>query len=201
MKSFEDIEVFLPKYLSAEKAEDLFKNLADFPDNINKIFTASLSDEDEVFQGDGLRNIPNIRLPDPDIFEGPVMVISNTCDISAANVRMRAVSFVYCPIVKVSSYESGLRDEGIPSEKVAGHIETAKKQRLSDIFFLPHSGKLPEDCFAFLGDAMSCDASILTQEKVRNSRLYSLSNYGFYMLLFKLGVHFTRVREEVDRDA
>lgn len=38
-------------------------------------------------------------------------------------------------------------------------------------------------------------------EKLTSERIFTLINYGFYLLLFKLSVHFTRIQEKVDRDS
>lgn len=35
--------------------------------------------------------------------------------------------------------------------------------------------------------------------QIKQKKIFTLSNYGFYMFLVKLSIHFTRVREGVDR--
>ena len=46
---------------------------------------------------------------------------------------------------------------------------------------------------------MSVDNSYISREELNSKRLFSLSDYGFYMLLFKLSVHFSRIQEKVNR--
>jgi len=74
-----------------------------------------------------------------------------------------------------------------------------RKQLISSLSYLPKGSKLPDECVALLDHVNSCDVSVLTQENVVEKRLFSLSNYGFYLFLYKLSIHFTRVREAIDR--
>jgi hypothetical protein len=39
----------------------------------------------------------------------------------------------------------------------------------------------------------------ISRESLKQQRIFSLSNYGFYLFLFKLSIHFTRFGEAVDR--
>lgn len=42
----------------------------------------------------------------------------------------------------------------------------------------------------------------LTEDIVKNmcgNKLFTLSNFGLYLFLFKLSVHFTRIQERIDR--
>lgn len=45
----------------------------------------------------------------------------------------------------------------------------------------------------------NCDNDAMPRNDLDSRRLYSLSNYGLYLFLFKLSVHLTRIREGVDR--
>jgi hypothetical protein len=200
MRIFEEIKQYLPKYLSDDALEDLFKNLKDFPRNINEIYSGSLYSESDVLQGDGLRKMPVVNLPDPTVVEGPVMVLSNTCDTSFQNNRSYSPTVIYCPVVKLEKHLEILREAGVTEEKLELRSEQIRKQRLSDIFYLPKFGHLPEDCIALLSHINSCDISYLTPDSVIEKRLFALSNYGLYLFLFKLSIHLTRIREQIDRN-
>lgn len=155
MKIFDEIKQYLPKYLSDEAVKNLFQNLKDFPENIyDRLYTGILTDEDDVFQGDGLRKMPSVKLPSPEIIQGPVMVLSNTCDTSFSNQHFTSPYLLYCPIVKLSSYIQILTEEGIKVDRITKRVEEIKEQRVTNIFYLPIGGNLPEDCIAFLDEVI-----------------------------------------------
>lgn len=204
MKTFDEIKQFLPKYLSEEGTQNLFQSLKDFPDNIHKrLYTNVLENEAELFQGDGLRRMLIVRLPEPSVIRGPVMIISNTCDVYGLNARSLSPKLIYCPIVKLSGYKQNLKQAGIDVGRISTIVETIVRQSMSNVFFLPKGGNLPEDCLAMLDEINSCDIRFFDNESkkiaIRERRLFSLSDYGFYIFLFKLSIHFTRIREAVRR--
>ncbi len=198
MNHFEDFKQYLPKYLSPEVQANLFNDLKDFPENLKRLYTGVLASESDVFQGDGLKEVLIVNLPDPAVRKGPAMVISNTCDTSFSNARLLSPKIAYCPIVKLSNYITLLRRNSIPEERIETHIKEIRKQWITSIF-LPKGGSLPEDCVALFDNINSCNVGYLSPESVTSLRLFSLSNYGFYVFLFKLAVHLTRIRESVDR--
>lgn len=199
MNHFDDFKLYLPKYLSPEAQANLFDDLKDFPENLKRLYTGVLASEGDIFQGDGLREVLIVNLPDPSVGTGPAMVVSNTCDTSFANARLISPKFAYCPIVKLSKYIAQLRRNSIPEERINSYVNDIRRQWITSIFFLPKGGSLPDDCVALLDAINSCDVSYLTPERVTDLRLFSLSNYGFYIFLFKLAVHLNRIRESVDR--
>lgn len=200
MIDFEEIKKYLPKYLSEESTKSLFEDLKAFPDNINSRFYGNvLDDELTIFQGDGIRDLPVINLPDIKIKPFPAIVISNTCDISEENERKIEPKILYCPLLRISKFEIQLRNSKVQEEKISRYINEIKEQRISSIFYLPQGGELPEDCIALLDNINNCKTSFVSNEEIPGKRLFSLSNYGFYVLLFKLSIHFTRIREAVER--
>ncbi|MGI8655744.1 MAG: hypothetical protein ACR2LC_11050 [Pyrinomonadaceae bacterium] len=199
MSHFEDFKQYLPKYLSPDAQANLFNDIKDFPENLKRLYTEVLASKGDVFQGDGLKEVLIIKLPDTTIRKGPAMVISNTCDTSFSNARLLSPKIAYCPIVKLSNYITLLRRNSIPESRIDTHIKEIRKQWITSIFFLPKGGSLPEDCVVLLDNLNSCDVGYLSPESVISLRLFSLSNYGFYVFLFKLAVHLTRIRESEDR--
>lgn len=200
MIDFEEIKKYLPKYLSEESTKSLFEDLKAFPGNINNRFYGNvLDDELTIFQGDGIRDLLVINLPDIKVEPFPAMVISNTCDITLENERKIEPKILYCPLLRISKFEIQLRNNKIQEEKITQYINEIKEQRISSIFYLPQGGRLPEDCIALLDNMNNCKTSFITNEEIPTKRLFSLSNYGFYVLLFKLSIHFTRIREAVER--
>lgn len=200
MIDFEELKKYLPKYLSEESTKSLFKNLKSFPDNINKRFYGNvLDDEQIIFQGDGMRDLLVINLPNPKVELFPVMVISNTCDVTPENRRLIEPKILYCPILRISKYKDRLSHSKIDENRISQHMKEIKEQKISSIFYLPKGGGLPEDCIALLDSINNCKSSFVDNEEIQKRRLFSLSNYGFYVLLFKLSIHFTRIREAVER--
>ncbi|NCB47606.1 hypothetical protein EOM81_11385 [bacterium] len=56
--NFDEIRIYLPKFLSAESERELFKGLKDFPENIDdRLYTTYLTDTKIIYQGDGLNNL------------------------------------------------------------------------------------------------------------------------------------------------
>lgn len=61
--NIEDLEIYLPKYLSDEKQRELYSDLKDFPNNINKIFGSKYLATEDLLQSDIVENIPYFNLP------------------------------------------------------------------------------------------------------------------------------------------
>jgi hypothetical protein len=200
MTDFDEIKKYLPKYLSQEATEKLFQDLKDFPENIHKrLYGNILENESDIFQGDGITNLPIINLPDETVRNGKVMILSNTCDINSDNERLLFPRIVYCPILKLSNFVEMLKKRQVASERITQVVNTIKKQEVSSIFYLPQGGNLEEEYIAILENVNNCDVRVVKLEEVSKRRLFSLSNYGFYLFLFKLSIHFTRIREAVER--
>lgn len=201
MIDLEEIKLYLPKYLSAESEQNLFKNLKDFPDNIDsRMYSTMLLDDQIIYQGDGLEGLLIINLPDSRIGKAKAMVLSNTCDIDINNVRFFTTSICYSPIFNLQKYVNKLMArKAAPAERISQFVQSLKKQRISQIFYLPHGGKLDSDSFIFLDKINSCDNSTIDRQELGKIRLFSLSNYGLYLFLFKLSIHFSRIREGIDR--
>lgn len=201
MIDFEAIRLYLPKYLSVSSEQNLFENLNDFPENIDSRMYSVIDLNDEIiFQGDGVEGLLVINFPDKTIKEARVIILSNTCDIDVNNVHMYATSICYSPIFNLSKYIKRLETKNVSSpEKIQQFAESIRKQKISQIFFLPKGGKLKSDSFIFFNKINSCDNHSIPREELSKKKLFSLSNYGFYLFLFKLSIHFSRIRESIDR--
>lgn len=200
---FDEFKSYLPKYLSTAAKESLFAELSQFPDNIDsRVYTFRLRDEPTLFQGDGLASLWVADLPSPTIGKVRVMVLSNSCDIAQGNKRLFGPRLLYCPIISFAKYESLLRaQERLQSGfDRAGHLDAIRKQRNSSMFYLPKNDKLGEEGIALLDRINNCDAQAINLEELLKNRLFTLSDYGFYLFLFKLSLHLTRIREGVGRN-
>ena len=197
----EEIEQYLPTYLSESANKSLFENLKQFPYNIDKRFYSSSHLEDHiVFQGDGFQDILVVDLPEEKIRKAPCMVLSNTCDIDQANQRLFSPRICYAPILRLERYHELLLNRKPQNEhRVNDHLSAIKRQEVSQIFYLPVGRSLEYDGIVFFDRLNNCDNKALPRTDLSTRRLFSLSNYGLYVFLFKLSVHFTRIREGIDR--
>ena len=201
MNILEDIKLYLPKYLSSESEKTLFEELSSFPENIDsRLYTSSLNNVDIVFQGDGFQGLLFINFPDTKIGNVPAMILSNTCDINPQNQRIFQPNIVYSPIFNLEKYRNGLLEEGFDQQRIEDHMASLKRQENTSIFYLPRGGSLEADSLVFFDRINSCPIDYLDQRENGKQKLFILSGYGHYLFLFKLSIHFTRVREGVDRD-
>jgi hypothetical protein len=198
---FDDARIYLPKYLSEEDTKRLFEELKVFPNNLDRrLYTDYLNDQNVIYQGDGLRNFTIISLPDTEFIQTAVMIFSNTCDTDEENSRLFPSNLVYAPIFSLENYKQELILEKIKDEKsIDNHIDDIKKQKMTQILYLPKGAKLPEDCIVFLDRVNHCDNKSVPRKDISKQKIFVLSNYGFYLFLLKLSIHFTRIQEKVDR--
>lgn len=200
-KIFKEIKIFLPKYLSEERQTQLFKDLSSFPENINKRFyTETLKREKNLFQGDGFHSLTMPDNEKKEFKEVKGLLISNSCDVDLENPRKYFIPyFLFSPIFSLDKYKSALLSNNKPQEKVDEFIEKIRSQEISNFFYLPQFGDKSEECFVRFDQIFNGSTEINLSELLIK-RIFSLSNYGFYLFLFKLSIHFTRIRESIDRD-
>ncbi len=204
MFSFEDLKIYLPKYLSPESEKGLFDELRQFPENIDDrlYLSPQYVKPDIVYQGDGIHGLLVVNLPETDIKKAPGMIFSNTCDIDERNKRLFPSTLVYSPLFNLEKYKNGLIESKIKDPRsIEDHISLIKKQKIAQIFYLPKGGVLANESIVFFNRVNSCDNTFLEREKIKDMRLFTLSNYGLYLFIFKLSVHFTRITEGIDRSS
>lgn len=197
----EHIKMYLPKFLSAESDKELFKGLREFPENIDdRLYTTYLQDSKLIYQGDGIKDLLVVNLPQPDIKPAPGIIFSNTCDIDLANQRNFPSRVVYAPILNLDKYQAVLsKNANKSSQQILAHISSIKKQEITQIFYLPKlAGKLDES-IVFLDRVNNAPNTMLDRESIPTQRLFTLSDYGAYLFVLKLSIHFTRIQDKVER--
>ena len=200
MIPWEEIRKHLPQYLSADSTKILFEELEQFPENIDsRLYTTKLLDENVLFQGDCIKDMPVANLPEPTINKAPVMLLSNTCDNDPRNQRYVPPNLIYAPVVKLKKLVALLEENGVEQFKIESMVITIKKQHITQIFYLPCGYGVTEESVVLLDKINNCD-NLLAGNNLKDVRLFCLSDYGFYLLLFKLSMHFTRIQEKVDRN-
>lgn len=199
MTSFEDIKKYLPQYLSDSDAKQLFSALKDFPNNIDSRFYNSYNLDDNIlYQGDCLKDIPAFNLPDIRTKLSQSMAISNTCDMDLNNKRLWNTRILFSQIILLEKLEKALYQK-FSEDRISNYISSLKKQQITNAFYLPKSKNLDE-AIVFFDYTNSFDINFVDRESLKEKRLVSLSNYGFYILLLKLSIHFTRIQEKVQRN-
>jgi len=197
--NFDDLKIYLPKFLSTESEKKLFDGLKDFPSNIDqRLYTNFLENQPIIFQGDGLQNLLAVNLPSTETKVVTGMVLSNTCDIDPNNKRNFPSQIVYAPIINFRKYADSLKG-GLTKAQVDGHLDAIKKQYITQIFYLPPiEGKLSES-IVFLDRIHNISNDFFDRLQLDASRVFTLSDFGNYLFLFKLSLHFTRIQDKVER--
>ena len=197
----DEFKLYLPKFLSAESDKELFDSLKGFPENIDtRIYTNYLSDSEIIYQGDGIKDMLYVSLPNPATKPTPSMILSNTCDIDLTNIRNFPSQIVYAPIINLRKYKDALIKKSQKTEKqIDAHIQSVKKQKITQIFYLPSIKDKIEESIVFFDRVCNFPNKMISRENLKNRRLFTLSDYGAYLFLLKLSIHFTRIQDKIER--
>ena len=196
----EDIKKYLPQYLSDKELGLLKDELTKFTDYGTKdtIHTIALNGANYFLQGDGISDMPYLNFPDTNIHHIDAILLSNTCDMSTENQRLNDCRIMYAPIIKYEKYAAMLQ-KSISSARVDNHLADIKAQKISQILYLPKGGKMAYDGIVFFDRAISLPLTAETVKSKCTNKLFTLSNFGLYLLLLKMSVHFTRIQERINR--
>lgn len=191
----DSIAAQLPSYLTQEAKEHLAGALNAFPDcgpyYIDRYKT-------EVLQGDGWSHLEIVRFEDGARRPIRGILLSNSCDIDPANPRPLPARLVFAPIVKLARYADKLRQAGVAADRLENTLAAIREQRVTSLFYLPAGGRLDDEYIAILDDLHNVPYPAFAKSGGRE-KLFTLSQVGFYLFLFKLSVHFCRFHENVPR--
>ena len=194
---FEQIRLFLPKYLSADQQRELFSELAKFPDNFD--FYLLRNDLREMLlQGDGWRGFVVIDFVTGARKTVSGIVLSNSCDIAIENQRDFSVNIVFAPLIALDRYKSRLVTAGKTKEQIEGIIGNIRKQYVTSIFYIPSWSGIIEESIILLDDIHAHPLQDFLQSNERQA-IFTLNQYAFYLFLIKLSIHFSRFREGIQR--
>jgi len=195
----ETIRLFLPKYLSPDAQQNLLDCIKDFPDNIDsRFYTNYLKDKPVLYQGDGIQQMPISNFPSSETSKQNGIVFSNTCDTDLENQRLFPSRIIYAPIVELSKYKRFLEHNSIAETRIDNHISTIKKQEITQIFYLPSNASFNE-ATVFMDRLNNCSNEYVNRDKLPKHRIFTLSNYGYYLFLLKMSLSMMRIHEKVDR--
>ena len=204
-------EKILPSYLTSSVKDRLKEGLSQFiPDtqgnNISYDYFYS-DDTHPYFKQSDL--IAEIRFPQwnavTEEFERTYtdsMLLSNTCDVNPDNPRItNTKQSIFAPIVNFREYLHDLRENGIPETQISSFENEVKRQRISNIFYLPPFEKDGPDYITLLDKVFWLPSTNLNSRLlyISEDRIKSLAYFGFYLFIFKLSYHFCRLPEEADR--
>lgn len=199
MIDIENIKQYLPKYLSAESYKELIGEVKAFPGNIDSRFYTDYLKDKIIYQGDGLKSLPTINFNTMTRKDCISIILSNTCDMDPENKRMFGSQIVYAPIIELNKYKSVLEQAHLLPEKIEDHIKAIKSQELTQILYLPQYGEVLKESIVFLDRIFNVDNTFINRENLNETRVFSLSDYGNYVFLLKISIHFTRMQDKVDR--
>jgi hypothetical protein len=191
----------IPKYLTPETTKELIESLSAFPENIDKRFYSSANINPELLcQGDGIDDLLVVEVPSLRTKRSPCMILSNTCDIDPLNERLFSTNIIYTPIIKLEAYRNLLTSEGIcTNQALDDHLKAIRAQRITQIFYLPKFSTASDEGIVFYDRLVSCASDVVDRTSLPTKRLFTLSQYGHYLFLLKLSIHFTRMSEGIDR--
>ena len=189
----------IPHYLTSKK--ELLKGLeAISSGGKTNYFMSSYDDtyENAMLQGDGWRGFRLFDFDTGERISVRGLVLSNTCDIDPENSREFPVLVTFVPLIELADYRSILEESGVKKQSIKDKIDSIKAQEVSNIFYLPAGGPLKEDYIVPFDNihSMPIDAYHNAHDK---EKLFTLNYVGFYMLVFKLSIHFCRLQEGIQR--
>jgi len=198
----EDLKLHLPQYLGELEQRRLLEQLGDFQEHREKIYSDELLNEDEIHQGDALGDLFLFNLPDVETKEGPAVVVSNSCDVNSENRRFVPSRLLYSPLIDFNKLTAFLIEK-FENQKnaVDSYLKAIQNQTVSNVLFFPQGefNSFEGPKVVFLDNIISVKLDSLELKSVNTRRLFALNNLGFYLFVFKLSVHFTRIRENVNR--
>jgi len=192
---FEQVKLFLPKYLTPAESRELFEDLKRFPQNKN--FYLMGDSPEELLQGDGWKGFVAIDFHQLEKRTVSGVILSNSCDIDVRNARTREMKVLFAPLIRLSKYEQLLTESGKARYQVDSILSSIRQQTVTYIFYFPSiSGVMDEGIIVLddihahpLGDFLGCS----------RTRLFTLNQYAFYIFLIKLSIHFSRFQENISR--
>lgn len=186
-----DFELALPPYLTEADKSKLLAQLKNFP--AGDFFGVSF--DPEAVQGDAWRGFIVLDFDTGARDSVAGLVVSNSCDIAGANNPDPDQNILFVPLLGLHSYQEVLREHGHDDDYIASQFAQIRAQKVHRIFYLPANGKVHPEMMALLDDIHPHPLSRFQGA----ARIFTLSMYGWYVLLMKLSVHFTRMTDGVQR--
>lgn len=211
-----DVDAFFEKHLPSELLRTDKERIKDgltqfFPEHYKKEKQYEhfyLNNQPNFFmQGDLLNSLPvvswNQTKSSYDTSFSAVMLISNSCDVTQENNRIGDKEALFAPLIRLEEYFKNLLEVGYTKDQITLLHNEFKNQRITNVYYLPPNPINGEEYLVFL-DKICWHPSEEFSKKLPNiteERFISLAHFGYYLLIFKLSIHFCRVPEEVERNS
>jgi hypothetical protein len=128
----------------------------------------------------------------------------------ALDIRIDKPYILFSLIIPLNEYITELNSRGIERERVITFMNNLRENKISNLFYLPElkfNGQvILEESFVRFDYCVSHSNTFILNGKYTinyspdGDRIFSFSDYGFYLFLFKISVHFSRIREGVFRN-
>lgn len=192
--SADTLQTQIPYYLTQEAKDNLVKALNQFP---YITYYTSLYPND-VLQGDGWPGLGVISYETGEHKFVKGIILSNSCDVDIANKRDIPAKLIFAPIIKLANYVKLIETANVPKPNIDDKIRTIREQDVTTLFYLPKQDGLDDEYIALLDDIHTIPLSTFNSKDQK--KLFTLSQVGFYLFVFKLSLHFCRFHENVNRD-
>jgi hypothetical protein len=189
----------LPKYLSDDNLDSLFSDLKEFPiDYEKKFYSFYMKKYNDLLQGDGVK-VPYYDINSKITKDIPCMILSNTCSISLENPGNEKSNVLIAPILKLDLFIKELEKKG--KKGISDYINKVKNQKVNDIFFLPKINDNFPEAVVLFSKIINCKNTSIDRNEIDDIKYFTLSNTGFYILLYKISYFFSRMSEGLDRNS
>ncbi|WP_155997114.1 hypothetical protein [Thioalkalivibrio sp. ALMg3] len=192
------IEVHLPGYLSSSSYDELIRQLRKAPDIDAFFWNPTDQEAGGVLQGDAWTHIPIRDTSTGEQKHVTGVVLSNSCDIDPTNEGRPNRRVLVAPAIKLSNYEQLLHNARPDRSRNLSHVEDVRRNRVSSITHFPAESNINETERVVILDHVY-SVPLEEFQSAIETRVFRLSNAGFYIFLLKLSIHFTRLHERVDR--
>ena len=193
---FEQVSLFLPKYLTPSQKQDLYSEMLRFP-GTTQFYLHRPDLRDQLLQGDGWQGFIAINFHTGQIKVVSGVILSNSCDVSTDNSRSLPVNILFAPLVNLSQYEQLLLANGKSPAQVGSQFNEIRNQKVTSIFYLPRLSGVIEESIILLDDIHVHPLRDFLE--VSHEPLFQLNQFAFYLFLIKLSIHFCRFQEGIQR--
>jgi len=188
--AFEEVALFLPKYLSPTKQQGLWEEIKKFPAAFC-FYDLTGALRQELLQGDGWRGFIAINFITLDKRTVSGVIISNTCDVNVKNKHDYTPNILFAPILKLNAFGDLLTRNGLKPESIESKLAEIRRQQVSNIFFLPRQEGLIEESIILLDDIHHHPLDHFLQ--CEPAKLFTLSLAGFYLFLIKISSNYSGI--------
>lgn len=132
------------------------------------------------------------------------IILSNSCDINPNNEqKYNGKECLFAPIIDLNTYFELLEEQEVYSQEQIGNFkESILKQHISNIFYLPKNSVDQREYIVLFDKVFWFPTQELNSyiENIKETRILSLDQFGYYLFVLKLSYHLCRLPEEQDRE-